>query len=299
MSFSSDVKEELSKISNLANKELVKAEFIGYLISGNANILKNKIRYATESSYNINRFNKLLNNLNIDYNINMQGNLYVITFRKEEKYDMLIYKENNIELENDLMLDIRKNEQILKSIVRGAFLGAGSLNDPNKKYHLEIILSSKQNQEYIYEMLSYFNIKVKKMSRKSGYSIYIKEGEEISKLLALIGANNAVLKFEEVRVLRDMRNNINRIVNCETANLNKTINAAVMQIEDIKYLKEKKEFDDLSDSLKEIAYLRINNPDASLVELGEMLDKPIGKSGVNHRLKKIQEIANELRNKNR
>jgi len=132
---------------------------------------------------------------------------------------------------------------------------------------------------------------MKEMQRKSGYSLYLKEGEEISKFLAFVGANSAVLKFEEIRVLRDMKNNINRKVNCETANLSKTINAAVKQIEAIKNIQKKGKFESLSDNLKEIAILRLENPDASLIELGQMLKEPIGKSGVNHRLKQLEELG--------
>ena len=132
---------------------------------------------------------------------------------------------------------------------------------------------------------------MKEMQRKSGYSLYLKEGEEISKFLAFIGANLAVLKFEEIRVLRDMKNNINRRVNCETANLSKTINAAVKQIEAIKNIQRQGKFESLSDNLKEIAILRLENPDASLIELGQMLKEPIGKSGVNHRLKQLEELG--------
>lgn len=121
----------------------------------------------------------------------------------------------------------------------------------------------------------------------------MKEADEISKLIALIGANKAVLNFEEIRVVRQTRNNINRLVNCETANLNKTINAAVNQINAIKALKRNKKFEGLPDNLKEIAELRLKHPDVSLIELGQMLETPIGKSGVNHRLKKICELVEE------
>ena len=131
------------------------------------------------------------------------------------------------------------------------------------------------------------------IKKNNQYSIYIKDGEGISKFLALLGANKAVLKFEEIRVQREMNNKINRIVNCETANLNKTINASIEQIEAIKKLKTNKKFEKLDDSLKEIAELRLQNPNASLIELGKLLKQPVGKSGVNYRLKKIMEIANE------
>lgn len=297
MSFSGDIKEELSKINNLSNKELVRAEFIGYLLSSNISVKKNKIKYSTENQYNINRFNKILNNLNIDYDICLQGKVYVITFKKMD-FEGLEYVDNAVQIKEDIFssMDIKKNEQFFKSMVRGTFLGGGSLNNPSNKYHLEILFGTKINALYIRNLLKEFSIQSKLLERKDRYSIYIKEAEEISKFLALLGANKSVLNFEEIRVVRDTRNNINRLVNCETANLNKTINAAVAQINAIKHLKEKKKFDELPDSLKEIAELRLKNADASLVELGQMLENPIGKSGVNHRLKKIIEIADELEN---
>lgn len=287
MSFSSELKESLSKISNLSNKEVVKYELIGYLISNNTIYKNGKTIYKTENEYNINRFSKLLSNINIaNYKIDIKGNNYIITAPKIENIEEIMYLEQDIEYKGKA-----DKEELLKAIIRGAFLGAGSINNPESKYHLEIILSTKNNAENIINILETFTIRAKKLERKNGYSIYIKDGEEISKLLALIGANSSVLKFEQIRVLRDMKNNINRKVNCETANLNKTVNAAVRQIEAIKKLKKTGEFDKLSESLKEIAKIRIENPDASLVELGQMLKDPIGKSGVNHRLNKILEIA--------
>lgn len=287
MSFSSELKENLSKISNLSNKEIVKYELIGYLISNNTVYKNGKTTYKTENEYNINRFSKLLSNVNItNYKIDIKGNNYIITAPKIENIEEIIYLEEDIEYKGKT-----EKEELLKAIIRGAFLGAGSINNPESKYHLEIILSTKENAENIINILKIFTIGAKKLERKNGYSIYIKDGEEISKLLALIGANSSVLKFEQIRVLRDMKNNINRKVNCETANLNKTVNAAVRQIEAIKKLQKTGEFDKLSESLKEIAKIRIENPDASLVELGQMLKDPIGKSGVNHRLNKILEIV--------
>ena len=172
-------------------------------------------------------------------------------------------------------------------------MGSGSINNPEKKYHVEIGISKKSDAEIIIEYLKKYDIKSNLTEKNGEYAIYLKDGEEISKFLALIGANKAVLKFEEIRVQREMNNKINRIVNCETANLNKTINASIEQIEAIKKLKSNKKFEKLDDSLKEIAELRLKNPNASLIELGKMLKQPIGKSGVNYRLKKIMEIANE------
>lgn len=290
MSFSSDLKEELSKINNLAKKEEVKYELIGYLISKNASIIKNHIRYATESEYNINRFSKLLKNLDINHNIEFDGKSFIITIKIRDCINEVDIKIDEINIKN--LIDINENEK--KSIIRGAFLGAGSINNPEKKYHLEINLSNKNNLEYLFEIISSMNIKCKKLELDKKYSIYLKDGEEISLLIALMGANKSVLNFEDIRVQREMRGKVNRIVNCQTANLNKTINASVEQIEAIKKLQKSKKFNKLDENLKEIALLRLEYPDMSLVELGKKLKNPVGKSGVNYRLKKIIEIANEI-----
>ena len=280
MSFSTELKEEISKLDNLSNKEAVKYELIGYLISSNISEEKNKIKFSTENEYNINRFSRLLNNMEIyNYDIAVQGNLFVITVNKS-----ILEKIETIE---------NLNAEQIKWLIRGTYLGSGSINNPEKKYHVEIGISKKNDAEIIINYLKKYDIKSNLTEKNGEYAIYLKEGEEISKFLALIGANKAVLKFEEIRVQREMNNKINRIVNCETANLNKTINASIEQIEAIKKLKSNKKFEKLDDSLKEIAELRLKNPNASLIELGKMLKQPIGKSGVNYRLKKIMEIANE------
>ena len=291
MSFSKDVKEELSKISNLANKDLVKAELIGYLITNNAVVKGNNIKFSTESEYNINRFAKLLNNANIlKYEIDIQGKVFSIIIKQKIDFEELDILDGNIVL-NEKINQFCTNEAFQRSIVRGSFLGSGTLNNPERIYHLEVIYSNLLNMNYIYEILNKSDIRMKNLNN----SLYLKDGEEISKFLAFIGANNAVLKFEEIRVIRDMKNNVNRIVNCETANLNKTINAALEQIENIKLIKKLNKFHELSPNLQEMAELRLEHPEASLIELGQMLDNPIGKSGVNYRLKAINEFANELR----
>ena len=280
MSFSAELKEEISKIENLSNKEAVKYELIGYLISSNIANEDNKIKFSTENEYNINRFAKLLNNMNIsDYEIELQGKIFVITFSKRKVE----------ELENIETLNV---EQI-KWLIRGAYLGAGSINNPEKKYHLEIGIADVENANQIVQYLKEFDIKSNIVEKKGEYAIYIKDGEAISKILALIGANKSVLKFEEIRVQREMNNKINRIVNCETANLNKTINASIEQIEAIKRLKSNGRFEKLDEPLKEIAELRLKNPNSNLTELGKMLKNPVGKSGVNYRLKRIMEMSNE------
>lgn len=290
MSFSSDLKEELSKINNLARKEEVKYELIGYLISKNASIIKNNIRYATESEYNINRFSKLLKNLDINHNIEFDGKSFIITFKIKDCIENVNIQKNEITIKNTA--EINENEK--KSIIRGAFLGSGSINNPEKKYHLEINLSNKINLNYLFEIISSMNIKCKKLEQDKKYSIYIKDGEEISLIIALMGASKSVLDFEDIRVKREMRGKVNRIVNCQTANLNKTINASVEQIEAIKKLQTNNKFNKLDENLKEIALLRLEYPDTSLIDLGKKLKNPIGKSGVNYRLKKIIQIAEEI-----
>ena len=290
MSFSSNLKEELSKINNLAKKEEVKYELVGYLISKNASIIKNNIRYATESEYNINRFSKLLKNLDINHNIEFDGKSFVITFKIKDSIDETKIQNDEIVIEQ--LSNINDNEK--KAIIRGTFLGAGSINNPEKTYHLEINVSNKENLRFLIKLLNDMNINCKKLEQDKKYSIYLKDGEEISSLIALLGANKSVLNFEDIRIQREMRGKVNRIVNCQTANLNKTINASVEQIEAIRKLQMSSKFNKLDENLKEIALLRLEYPDMSLIELGKLLKNPVGKSGVNYRLKKIIQIAQEL-----
>ena len=195
----------------------------------------------------------------------------------------------------DLGSNMKQDEQLARLYIREAFIKSGSMNDPNKKYHLQIMFKEKAKAEEMQTLLNNFNIHAKIIKKEKDYMLYLKDGEEISEFLALVGANKSVIKFEEVRVIKETRNDINRLVNCETANLNKTINASVKQIEDINKIKKAGKFNELPETLKEIAEVRINNPEMSLIELGKLLDKPIGKSGVNHRLKKLSQISEELK----
>ena len=289
MSFSGEIKEELSQMSNLKDKEAVYYELIGYLITKNTKVEK-KIRYSTESEYNINRLNKLLSNLNIKYNIEMQGKLYVISFSKKTEIQNIEIIDSNICINNTEI----KDDKNIKAVIRGAFMGGGFMSEPINKYHLEINFENEENFEFIKKLLKNYNLSIKRLKRNGSISLYIKDGEEISNFLALIGASNSMLKFEEIRVIKDARNNVNRMVNCEVANLNKTVTAATKQIDAIRKLKNSRKFTNLPDELKEIAGLRIKNPDASLVELGGMLKEPIGKSGVNYRLNKLIKMSEEL-----
>lgn len=316
MSFSSNLKEELSKISNLNKKDEVKYELIGYLISKNASVVKNNVRYATESEYNINRFSKLLRNLDIDNNIEFDGKSFIITFKVKNLIEEVEAVENQLEIksnvdfediktissgqseklvQNDInnnKLIVIENDNCKRAIVRGAFLGAGSINNPSRTYHLEINLSTKNNMEFLDEILKQCNIRCKKLENNN--SIYLKDGEEISSIIALFGASSSVLKFEDIRVQKEMNGKVNRIVNCQSANLNKTLNASVEQIDAIRRLQQSNKFNNLDDNLKEIALLRLEYPDMSLVELGKKLKEPLGKSGVNYRLKRIIKIAEDL-----
>ena len=289
MSFSTSVKEELSKLSNLANKDCVKAEMYGYISTNNVSEENECVRFSTESEYNINRFAKLLNNLNITkYDIDIVGKSFIIKISKNESNNLREMYDN---------YKIENIENIEKSYIRGAFLGSGSINNPQNKYHIEITLNKVKNTEEILEILKKYGINFKMLyasnKNKSKNSIYSKDGEEISKFLAFIGANSSILKFEEIRVYRDMRNNVNRIVNCETANLAKTVNAAVKQVNAINKLKKSGKFNSLPDNLKELANLRLENPESSLIELGKMLKEPIGKSGVNYRMNRILNMSEE------
>ena len=221
--------------------------------------------------------------MNINHKIDVSGKTFVITLKTKEV--------NFVDIENEQIYwkpeqNLQEDKQ--KAVIRGAFMGSGSVNNPEKEYHLEIDFSNAENLKEVIKLIQIFDIHVKTLQN----SIYIKDGEEISKLLALIGAGRAVMQFEDIRIQKVMRGKVNRLVNCETANLNKTINASIEQIAAIKKLQQTGEFKKLDENLKEIANLRLENPDMPLIELGKKLKEPIGKSGVNYRLKKIMEIAN-------
>lgn len=184
-----------------------------------------------------------------------------------------------------------------KSYLRGAFLAGGSISDPEKTYHLEITCHSLELAQKIRDLVNSYSLNSKVIKRKGNQVVYVKEGEDIVDFLNIIGAHTSLLELENVRILKGMRNNVNRVVNCETANLEKTVNASLRQIENIRYIKEKVGFGSLPASLKEIAEVRLDNDDANLKELGELLSPPLGKSGVNHRLRKLDKIAENLRTK--
>ncbi|API93478.1 putative sporulation transcription regulator WhiA [Virgibacillus pantothenticus] len=185
-----------------------------------------------------------------------------------------------------------------KAYLRGAFLAGGSINNPEtSSYHLEIFNFYEEHNDSLCDLLNQFELRARKLARKNGYIVYIKEAEKITEFLGIIGAHNALFKFEDVRIVRDMRNSVNRIVNCETANLNKTIGAAFRQIENIQFIERTVGLDQLPEKLREIAILRVKHQEVSLKELGELVESgKISKSGVNHRLKKIDAFAEKIKN---
>lgn len=291
MSFSSKLKEELSKTNNLNRKDQVYIELVGYLISSNVSIVRKKIRFSTESEYNINRFAKLLKNCDInDFKIDISGKKFFIEFKLPENFEGVGVDDKNI-----IASDYGRSEMLDKAFVRGVFLGGGYMNNPENKYHFEININNASNLKLLTDILSNYDISTKVLDKEKGCTLYIKEGEEISKILAFIGANSSVLKFEEVRVIRDSSNKLNRLVNCETANFSKTITAGKKQIEDIKFIKSKKKFGELSEGLQEVANIRLKYPEASLAELVGYMENTISKSGLTHRLAAISKFAEELR----
>ncbi len=190
---------------------------------------------------------------------------------------------------------IIQKECCKRAFIRGAFLAAGSISDPNKSYHYEIVCEYEEDAVQMQELLKFFNLDAKIIQRKRNYVTYIKEGNNITDVLNIMGAFVSQMKLYNVMILKGMRNDVNRKVNCETANLNKTIEAAVKQIRDIEYVRDTVGLESLSDGLREVAEIRLKNPDMKLKDIGELLNPPVGKSGVNHRLRKISELAQKLR----
>lgn len=191
-----------------------------------------------------------------------------------------------------------RRECCRRSYLRGAFLGGGSVNSPEGTYHLEVITGDKDFADFITGLMQKCRLAAKVSRRKNWHVVYLKESEQIVSALNLMGAHSALLNFENARIYKDMRNQVNRLVNCETANLNKTVNAALRQIENIKFIRDSVGLDRVPENLRETAELRIKYPDASLKELGDMMQPRLGKSGVNHRLRKLEDIAGKIRGAN-
>ncbi|MBO8173282.1 MAG: DNA-binding protein WhiA [Bacillaceae bacterium] len=227
-----------------------------------------------------------------------KNNVYIVRITQKGK-DIL--KDLGILVDGEFRHDVGdaiiKKSCCKRSYLRGAFLAGGSVNHPEStNYHLEIFTSYEEHCQALGELANHFELNARCIERKKGYVMYIKEGEKITEFLNIIGAHQALLFFEDVRIVKDMRNSVNRLVNCETANLNKTVDAAMKQIENIRLIEREMGLDQLPDRLREVAEMRLKHPDMNLKELGELLPSGrVSKSGINHRMRKIQEIAEKLK----
>ena len=320
MSFSSDVKEELSmQISSARHCRLAELSAIlsyeGHIIRSGKRIY---LKLQTENLVVARKYFTLIRktfNINNDVSVKTNSSLnkssvYSLMIRDSEDVTRILQAtklpignmkdwpetadihSERIGLASQL---ITQNACCKRAFIRGAFLSSGSMSDPKKAYHLEIVVSSLDKAEQLRDMIQTFSIDAKIVIRKKNYVVYIKEGSQIVDLLNVMEAHIALMDLENVRILKEMRNSINRQVNCEAANINKTVTAASKQLDDIIYIRDTVGLGDLADGLEDVARLRIDYPEASLKELGAMLLPPIGKSGVNHRLRKLSIIADQLR----
>lgn len=310
MSFSSELKEELSKVSTKNDNKAKLAELSGYLIT-NCVIAKvdNEfvLKMTTENSASIRRvynaFRSLYNVIpttNIDEKIEGKDTLFeLIVSDKNDLQKIFNNSWINIDVNLQIIIDdnneIKNSENCMRSFLRGVFMGSGSVADPKNANHLEIIMDNEQNANFIISILTVFNIITKKMKRKNKFVIYIKDAETISNFLIIIGSNRGTIAYEEARTLKNYKNYMNRKDNCETANWDKMAKAASIQQIDILAIKEAKAFEKLPAKLKQIANLRMKYPMAGLEEIGNMLEPKLSKAGVSHRFKKLHEIANEIR----
>ncbi len=227
-----------------------------------------------------------------------KNNVYIVRIptRVQEILNDLRIVSSGFIFTDGIEEDIVHKNCCKRAYLRGAFMAGGSVNNPEgSSYHLEIASMYEEHCKALVTLAGEFHLNARCIERKKGFILYIKEGEKIIEFLSLIGAHQALFKFEDVRIMRDMRNSVNRIVNCETANLNKTISAAVRQIENIKLLQREVGLASLPDKLREVAEIRLAHPDINLKEVGEMLKGSVSKSGVNHRLRKIDELADKVR----
>ena len=313
MSFSKDVKEELSKHYS-AGRHCQIAE-IAAIISLCGNISINpKDEYTIQIHTEIlpvarKYFTLLKKTFNINTEISVKRNqylkrnkTYLLTVKNKQDSLRVLQATKLLNEEGDIKEDLSvvsnlvvQNSCCKRAFLRGAFLAAGSISDPAKTYHFEIAVATNAKAKQLQAIFKVFDIDVKIILRKKYYVVYIKEGSQIVEALNVMEAHIALMNFENVRIVKEMRNSINRQVNCETANINKTVVASSKQLEDILYIQNQTGLGKLTEGLEEIARLRLEYPEASLKELGQLLDPPIGKSGVNHRLRKISIIADHIR----
>lgn len=307
MSFTNTVKTEICKLenSNVENLSELSA------IIRNIGIIDKGVRISTENSSVANRvFNLLKNIYNITPSVtvrrgyNFKKNyIYIIEFKnnKEKILGDLSIKTNDV-YQNIPKKYIIDDEMLVKSYIRGLFLATGSINDPKKsRYHLELSVNNESYAEFVSDLLNSFNLNSKFIKRESKYMIYIKESEKISDFLKLLSANNAVMYYENIRIYRDQKNLTNRLNNCEQANVDKIIETATLQLKYIEILKEEGLIDVIDEKLREVIIYREKYPETSLKELSEIISletgKMITKSGLYHRMKKIEEIAQKISKK--
>ncbi|MEI3611812.1 DNA-binding protein WhiA [Pseudogracilibacillus sp. SO30301A] len=309
MSFTSEIKKELINLKE--NDCCVKAELAAIIrMNGVISTLdpNEMLDIQTESAAIARRIFTLLKvvfkgsiELLVRKKMKLKkNNIYIVRIKKGVS---ILLETLQIDHEQDGFEQTNLNQSLKeycckRAYLRGAFIARGSINNPEtSSYHLEMFNLDQDHNQLLCQLLNEFQLRARELQRRNGYIVYIKEAEKISEFLGVIGANNALFKFEDVRIVRDMRNSVNRIVNCETANLNKTISASVRQIEGIKYIKNNAGLDILPDKLREVAITRLEYPEVTLKEIGELLPSgKLSKSGVNHRLKKIEQIADKLRN---
>lgn len=309
MSFSQNVKEELEKHVS-ASRHCQIAEMAAYVAnfgqeapeggsffwhSEKEAVLK-KVFTLLKKTYNI---DSVVKNAAVedagDKSVKTEQDYDVVLTGDEEIRKVLQsvrYAEMKGKTVSALLL---KNDCCRRAFLRGSFLCLGSMSDPAKSYHMEYVCGSRMQARQIADIIGTFQIDAKITERKHHFVVYIKEGEAIVDLLNIMGAHISLMNLENLRIVKEVRSSVNRRVNCETANISKTINAASRQMEDIIYLRDHYGLNRLPEHLREMAEVRLEHEDASLKELGEYLDPPVGKSGVNHRLRKLKELAEELR----
>ena len=300
MSFSNDVKNELSR---LETNEVCcdKAELLGVLRMSGAIVIRGMnigIHFSTENAALARRVLQILkNNYQVQTEVVItrsrrlkKNNRYQVRVLPAPQVNIAMTELQLLSMESDLKNPLLTKQCCKRAFLRGAFLGGGSISRPSSDYHLEMVTGNEDFARSIIKVMHTFSMKAKLTDRKNDYIVYLKDGESITNFLRVIGAHNSMMEFEGVRVLKEMRNNVNRRVNCETANLGKVVKAAVRQVNCIKFIDEHMGLSELPESLQETAKLRLKYPEASLNELVEY-SGGIGKSGINHRLKKLQEMA--------
>ena len=310
MSFSSEVKEELSE-QIASGRHCRLAETAAILSLCGKIVITENDRYCVKiQTENLAVARKYFTLLRKTFNI--RAEVSVRKSREVRFYSVIVSKDPEARrlLGETCLLDedgnvsecmspmhhrLLRQNCCRRAFIRGAFLAVGSVSDPEKSYPFEIVCTAPEKARQLQELLASYDVDAKVVLRKRHYVVYIKEGSQIVELLGLMGAHISLMQLENVRIVKEMRNSVNRKVNCETANLNKTVSAAVRQAEDIRYIQEKIGLDKLPMDLEETARLRLEHTEASLKELGDMLSPKVGKSGVNHRLRKLSQIADDLR----